>query len=91
MRATVWPVVGDDPMESRDVHQRLPEPGELGHLFPSRVSGRNEIDENGGLVGRLVAVGVAGIVRIRPAVVVRRATGRWSTVSAILRKHRGCD
>lgn len=68
LRVAVGPVVGHDPPESRHVHQRLSEPHELGHLFPSRVRGRDEIDESVHVVGAVLGV--------RAAVVVRRAAGR---------------
>jgi len=45
-RVAVRPVVGHDPVKPRHVHQRLSEPHELGHLFASRVRGRDEVDED---------------------------------------------
>lgn len=43
------------------MHQRLAQPGELGHLFPARVGGRNEVDERNFV--RFAAAAAVAVVR----------------------------
>lgn len=58
MRTAVGTVVGHDPVEPGDEHERLAQPGELGDLLSPRVRGRDEVDQSG-VVGGVAATAAA--------------------------------